>query len=224
MNALEGALALLYPRRAACMGCDSQAGCDRDWLCAECRQALAKRWIGPRPMGEPALISGAAFAYHYEGPAGGMVRRLKYGGAHRLAIPMGAAMARAARGMRPMGADWVVPVPMHPRRERERGFNHAEKLARAVAAELDLPCALALGRVRDTPQQARLGAAERRENLKEAFAPILPLEGRRVLLVDDVYTTGATVHSCARALRDAGAKSVYVLCFALAEQDGGEGK
>ena len=221
-RAVDWALRLLYPTRAVCMGCGSLAGCEKDWLCDECRQALAKRWVGARPLPPGCGIDGAAFAYYYQGPAGGMVRRLKYDGVHRLAEPMARAMAKAERFMEPTGAEWIVPVPMHPKRLRLRGFNHAEKLAQAVGAQLGLPCVNALSRTRNAPQQARLSEEARRANLKDAFAVNRPLEGRRILMVDDVYTTGTTARSCAQALREGGAANVYVLCFALAEQDGGQ--
>ena len=207
-------LRLLYPRRAICMGCGSAVGCEEDWVCPDCRRALAQSWVGAYPP--PRGITGAAHAYAYRGAASGIVKRLKYSGIRRLAPFMGADMARAYRAIEPTGVDCVVPVPMHPKRLRKRGYNHAELLARDVAGRLGLPVEDALMRVRDTTQQARLDDRERRRNLKGAIAPKVSLAGRRVLLVDDVCTTGATALACLKALRKGGAESVWLLCYAVA--------
>ena len=213
----DAALALFYPRRAECMGRGSKAGFARDWLCEDCRQALARRWTGAAPSPRGGKFDGAAFAYRYGGPAGGLVRNLKYRGVYRLAESMGRSMVSALETIQPTGADCVVPVPMHPKRLKERGFNHAEALAREVAGRAGLPLENALVRVRDTRQQARLSENERLKNMDGAFAVSRPVEGRRVLLLDDVCTTGATANACAGALRAGGVEAVYLLCFAVAK-------
>jgi len=110
----------------------------------------------------------------------------------------------------------VVPVPLAPSRLRERGFNQAELLAREVAGALNLPLCSALVKVRETAPQTSLKREQRMDNLKEAFKvedPFL-IAGRTVLLIDDVFTTGATVGECSRVLTNAGAKEVYVLTAA----------
>ena len=215
----DALLGLIYPRRAVCMGCGTQEGFARDWLCEPCRENLASRWVGAgRPPGKH-MFDGAAYAYHYGGPAGGLVRNLKYQGVSRLAPTMGRAMARAFEAIQPTGADCLVPVPMHPKRLRERGANHAQLLARVTGECLGLPVLDALKRTRNTRQQARLPAAERRVNMGGAFALREDVQGRRVVLVDDVCTTGATAVACAEALRRGGAAAVYLLCFALASED-----
>lgn len=209
-------LRLLYPRRAVCMGCESQAGFTRDWLCEDCRILLPKLWLGADALPEAAGFVAAAFAYHYAGPVEGMVRRLKYGGVTKLAGPMAADMARAYRAILPTGADVIAAVPMHRRRLKKRGFNHAELLGRGVGERLGLPVTHALKRTRNTRQQARLSRGERLKNLDGAFACDDSVKGRRVLLVDDVCTTGTTATGCAKALLDAGAAAVYLLCYARA--------
>ena len=215
----DALLGLIYPRRAVCMGCGSRAGFTRDWLCDACREELASRWVGAgRPPGKRAF-DGAAYAFHYGGPAGGLVRNLKYRGVGRLSEMMGRAMADAFAAIQPTGADCLVPVPMHPKRLRERGVNHAVLLAGAAGERLELPVLDALARTRNTRQQARLPAAQRRVNMDGAFAVQRDVKGRRVILVDDVCTTGATAVACARALREGGAEAVYLLCFAIAKED-----
>lgn len=211
-------LELIYPIRAECMGCGTRAGFERDWLCEDCRQALANRWVGAAPPPEGGLIDGAAYAYLYGGPAGGLVRNLKYRGVSRLAEPMGRQMLRAFDGLQPARIDCVVPVPMHIRRTRKRGVNQALLLAREMAGGLGLPLAEALVRTRNTRQQARLDAAERLHNLDGAFAVACDVKGKRVLLVDDVCTTGATANACAEALLAGGASAVLLVCFCLARK------
>ena len=145
----DALLGLVYPRRAECMGCGTRVGLERDWLCDACREELASRWVGAGlPPGKGAF-DGAAYAYHYGGPAGGLVRNLKYRGVWHLAPRMGRAMANAFAAIQPTGADCLVPVPMHPKRLRKRGFNHAELLAESAAQRLELPMLDALARTRN---------------------------------------------------------------------------
>jgi ComF family protein len=115
--------------------------------------------------------------------------------------------------------DALVPVPLHPARRRERGYNQAELLAKAMAAETGFPIiAHELRRIRATPSQTKLDRHARAENVKDAFALAkdLSFTGLKILLVDDVYTTGATLNECARMLREAGAASVFALTFCRA--------
>jgi ComF family protein len=124
----------------------------------------------------------------------------------------------------------VIPVPMHPEKQRRRGFNHAELLARAAMAAmrrrhpqwvLHLETGL-LKRVRVTVSQAGLTAQQRRQNLRGAFFAPHParLAGRDVLLIDDIYTTGATARACSRVLMNGGAASVRVATVARAQREG----
>ena len=210
----DKAMALMFPTRAVCMGCGSAAGFESEWFCDDCRKMLARRWIGAFP--EPKL-DGAAAAYHYAGPAGSAVRYFKYHDVTSLAGPMAKSMIAALEQIQPVGVEMVVPVPMHPKRLKRRGYNQSELLAREIAAVLEVPCENGLVRVRDTVQQARLDGDERRKNMKDAFRAEPCVSGWRVLLVDDVYTTGETARECAETLRKAGAISVSFLCYAKGE-------
>ena len=211
---LNAALALLFPKKAVCMGCGSAAGCREDWVCPACRERLAKLWIGAELP--PAGLDGAAFAYVYTGPAARIVQQLKYSGIGQLAGFMGEDMVRAYRFLEPTGADCVVCAPMHRKRLRKRGYNHAALLARNVAERLELECIDALECTRLVRQQARLDGEERLRNLDGVIALKTPVKGRRVILVDDVRTTGATARACAAALKAGGAGSVYLLCYTMA--------
>jgi ComF family protein len=156
--------------------------------------------------------------YGYSGGAQRLVTAVKYAGLHALTGPMSVHMAQtwATYGF---DVDQVIPVPLHQRRERERGFNQAERLARGAAAALSLPCnSSTLVRRRPTSPQARVGGpSNRRSNVYGASAcRDAAVAGARVLLIDDVTTTGATLRSCATALSDGGAAAVYGYAFAIA--------
>lgn len=148
----------------------------------------------------------------YDGALRAIVHAMKYDGRRSLARPLGALMRhRGAEVLR--GAGCVVPVPLHASRRRERGFNQAADLA----VHLDLPVVAALRRVRATPTQTGLPAAQRHRNMREAFAVTpagLALRGVTVVVVDDVSTTGATLEACARVLKEAGTGEVRALTAA----------
>jgi ComF family protein len=148
----------------------------------------------------------------YRGVERRAVRALKFGGARELAGVLGAALAAGIPAQWGVGA--VIPVPLHPSRQRERGYNQAELLAREVARQLAVPCVNALSRTRATRQQARQHAAGRNE-MTGAFA-VRPgqLPTGPVLLVDDVMTTGSTLIACRDALSSAGVAAIYVAVVA----------
>lgn len=170
---------------------------------------------------EPPFLWVAAAGVH-EGGLREAVHRFKFGGRLDLDRPLGQLIHQRVGGrLRAFAPEMVVAVPLHPRRLRERTYNQALLLARVLARELDAPVrARALARVRDTGSQQRLSRDERRRNLRQAFVADALVAGRRILLVDDVVTTGATVAECARALLDAGAASVAVAALARAPRQG----
>ncbi|MCX5859383.1 MAG: ComF family protein [Proteobacteria bacterium] len=122
----------------------------------------------------------------------------------------------------PPQAEMIIPVPLHQRRLKERGFNQSQLLGRVLAKELHIPCdPFVLIRTKDTDPQVGLSEIERRENIRGAFA-VSPgrrsrIEGKALLVLDDVMTTGATVEECARTLKSSGADKVYVLTMARVE-------
>jgi len=158
----------------------------------------------------------AVSAFPFQGAARELVHRFKYQDQPWLARFLGARLAanwrRHGGGILP---DAVVPVPLHPWREFRRGYNQAELLARELARALDRPLAPCLRRRRWTRQQARLSGGDRRKNLRDAFR-VTRLPGPRpaLLLVDDVFTTGATLEAAAHALLAAGAGTVMVATVA----------
>ncbi|MGE5593787.1 MAG: ComF family protein [Betaproteobacteria bacterium] len=155
----------------------------------------------------------------YDGALQDFVRAFKFGGRRELAEGIGVLMARVATREKAMrGSEVLVPVPLHPKRLAERGYNQAELLARIVGSCLGLPVKEGLVRSILAGEQNKLGRRERRDNIRGVFLVPHPLEvaGKRVLLVDDVITTGATANECSRALLRAGAAEVRVLAAAVA--------
>jgi ComF family protein len=155
-------------------------------------------------------------AYPFEGPIRSAILAFKYGARTRLA-PFLASTLAARLATRPLMVDCVIPVPLSRGRLQSRGFNQSELLARPLAEVngwvLDFT---SLVRARDTRQQTELPARERRANVVGAFAVVRPeaVQGKRVLLVDDVCTTGATLEACATPLLEAGAAGVWGLVVA----------
>ena len=169
-------------------------------------------------IADPPSYGRARAAVRYDDIARDLVQRLKYGDRLDLARMIAAWMAVAGRDL-VATAEALVPVPLYWRRLWGRRFNQAAVLAQLVAARRGLPvtCA-ALKRVRSTPQQVGLTRSEREANVQGAFKVTTEgraaVHGKRLLLIDDVMTSGATVDSCARTLLRAGAANVDVLVFA----------
>ncbi len=180
-------------------------------LCGACLRAL-RPWEGTIEA-TPSLL-GVQAAFAYKRPLSQLLFAFKYRGRLQAGGALAAWMAGTYRQKPELhGADCVVPVPLHPRRLRERGFNQAEILAESVARAAGAPLRRDLRRVRNTAPQWRLNRVQRAENLRGAFEAPAPLPYARALLVDDVYTSGGTLEDCARALKAAGVSAVkaYVL-------------
>lgn len=153
-----------------------------------------------------------------EHPLRQVVQRFKYGRKVSLGKPLGRLLAHGCQEfLQECSAELIVPVPLHPKRLRWRGFNQSLLLARQLSRVYEVPVdPFLLYRTRETPPQTQLAEDERRKNVRGAFAtyPEKVLQGKSILLVDDVYTSGATVNECSRVLLRSGAKEVYVLTLA----------
>jgi len=159
-------------------------------------------------LARPPPFRAAVAAFVYAFPVDRLVHALKYGGQLALAEPLALALIGAIdRRARPP-PDAVVALPLSPARQRERGFNQASEIARRVARAFGRPLVPGLARARDSPPQAALAWADRARNVRGAFLANPLLAGRRVAIVDDVMTTGATLATAARAARRAGALDV----------------
>jgi ComF family protein len=176
-----------------------------DGVCAACRSNLR------------GFDQAASFGF-YDGSLRSLIHLFKYAGMAPLAKPLGTFMERAL----PLDAafDAIVPVPLHWRKKWQRGFNQAELLARHISTRRRVPLVEALLRRKSNGVQASLSVAARRRNVAGAFTmkPGTNLAGKRVLLIDDVMTTGATGSACAAALKRGGASSVSLLTLARVDR------
>jgi ComF family protein len=195
-----------------------------EYSCVQCRAPF----LSPFPLddeGRCALcrrgVRGFDAAYSfgfYENELRQLIHLFKYSRIQTLAGPLGRMLARALP--RERSFDVIVPMPLHWRKRWQRGFNQAELLAAEIGRRTHTPVRNALRRVKPTESQAGLTSAKRRQNVSGAFQPRKrsALDGRSVLLIDDVMTTGATAASCARALQRAGARQVILLTLARADR------
>lgn len=237
---LRAAVDIVYP--PSCVACQAATG-EAQALCPACwgemrfierpycerlgtpfAVDLGDGMVSPAAIADPPVFARARAVCRFDGTARELVHRLKYGDRTDLALTMGRMMTQAGRELLPE-ADVIVPVPLHRFRLWTRRFNQAAALAQVVAQRSGVPLApLALARVKRTRQQVGLTRAQRADNLQGAFkvppAARPQIEGRRVLLVDDVLTTGATGNAAARALLRGGARTVDILTFARVVADG----
>jgi ComF family protein len=198
-----------------CAACDEPAATG-ELLCAHC-DALARPpdLVERLPTGALLISTGT-----YEGPLAEAIRRFKYGRRSDLARAFGVRLGKALAAAPFASGAALVPVPLHRARLAERGFNQSALVAGGAARFLGAPyLPLALGRSRKTSEQAALGRSERLDNVQGAFFVRGAVRGRRVLVVDDVVTTGATSRACIAALEAAGADVVGVAALARAGRD-----
>ena len=185
-------------------------------MCALCRQEL------PRTDGPGRTVEGCDLCLsplHYRDGVRNAVHRYKFKGCAGLSGLFGELMTRCLSDCRDVAADLVTWAPLHPKRKKHRGYDQAELLARRTAELRGIPAGPTLEKVRNTAAQSRQNTeADRRANAEGAYRalPGLDLTGKRVVLVDDVVTTGSTLAQCAACLRSAGAAAVVGLTFARA--------
>jgi ComF family protein len=211
----DGVLSLLFPDR--CAGC----GHTGSLLCADCCARL-QPYPGngalrmPNRPEQPPLLDDALAVFVFGGALREAIHRLKYEQVHRMAAPLAELLVPHM-----LPADVLMPVPLHPRRLAERGFNQSELLAHHLATFSGVPVqAEGLARCRDTAHQVGLDARARQANVQGAFVWQHPTPPpARVLLVDDVLTTGATLGACALALRQAGTREVRALALARSQPE-----
>lgn len=196
-----------------CLGCEADlpalpGGCPQ---CAE-PTALGERC--GRCLQSPPAFDRTCALFAYDFPLDQLVHALKYGGRLLLGEWFGQRLAARIAGIE---ADVIVPMPLHEDRLRERGYNQAMEIARTLARQKRIPVTPELSlRTRPTVKQADLPLRDRHKNVRNAFFSPHPLQGEHVLLVDDVMTTGMTLHECAKALKQHGAGEVTALIVARA--------
>ena len=204
-------LELLYPRK--CVFCTRLLGREETDLCTECRTGLP--YCEGKQKSIPYSAKTAA-VFYYEGDVREAVLRYKFGGQMQYAQAFGRLMAMKVREQLPE-FDLICHVPVSRARRRSRGYDQARRLAQAVGAELGMKPQRILKKLRNNPAQSGISAPEqRRANVLGVYAvrDRTLVQGKRILLIDDVTTTGATLSECCRTLLDAGAAQVY--CAVLA--------
>lgn len=201
---LKKASDFLLPRHLVCHCCDREAVVNEYGICGECEKELE---LAPN-IGLIEYVDSHASGFLYRGAAAKAIKSFKYDGQlykKEMFIPFMQIPSE-------WDFDYVIAVPLHPKRERSRGYNQSEVLAEAIAVRYGLKSSREfISRNRDTPKQALMNADERSKNLKNAFSASPEVKGRGFLLIDDVYTTGATLSECARTLKNRGAVRVYAL-------------
>jgi ComF family protein len=219
----------IYPPTCLLCGEEGQRGRD---LCRACENALprndpacARCGIAlPSPglhvcgicMNDPPAFDATHAVFQYQDSVRFLIHHLKFHANYASARLLGQLMTDALQAIDEK-PDCIIPVPLHPARYRERGFNQSLEIARTLSKQLAIPLELnACARVRKTQSQAELHAAERRANMKNAFTCKGNLPGNRVAIIDDVITTGATANELASVLRKAGAEQIQVWAVARA--------
>jgi ComF family protein len=207
-----------------CQACWDRVNTIEDPFCSVCGYAFPSKALsgkaavcGPCRRGLYRFDVARAWA-PFQDSVKEIIHQLKYGCHPSLARPLAARLADTYETHRQrLQADWLIPVPLHPARKRERGFNQSSEIARHLSRIAGIPLAQhCLRRTRPTQVQAGLTRRERRRNVSGAFemSKNSEVSGKAVLVVDDVFTTGATLNECARILRQSGAAKIAVLTVA----------
>jgi len=227
-------LDILFPRKPYCTICGGKLTYASEILCQSCRNKI-KPLCEPlcskcgKPMQSPkrstlcqdckedfhSFVQARSYGY-YEGIMKELIYQFKYHGKRELAEVLGSLMYGLLNQLSWPSFDYIVPLPLHPKRLRERGYNQAYLLAEVVANLSGIPIYSGLIRVKPTEHQTLLDKALRKQNLIGAFKVVDSdkVSDKTLLLIDDVYTTGATTGECAKCLIEAGAHAVYVLTCA----------
>lgn len=221
-------LDFLFPR--ACLKCQMLLPDDRQYVCELCWGSIER--IHPqhalykdtrRKLVEAGHVDSLAscFVFTTDGAFQSLVHEMKYGKFEKLGVWLGGHLGEELKRQK-VSADYFIPIPLHKRKFRERGYNQAELIARGVSVVTGAPVRADLIRRRQfTETQTKLNIDERKKNMEDAFE-LLPgkeeeMRGKSVIIIDDVITTGATISSCAEELKASGVKNVVAASLALAE-------
>lgn len=223
VSLLEKLIRLIYP--AKCMVCDAVLNEDTYlYLCEPCKNNLPRYQKGFFKSMQMPYLDGIFAAFYYSEGIKNAIHSMKFKSHPRLAQTMVSLICDEMFKHKPVpDFDLIVPVPMHPKKKRQRGYNQAELLANEIARILNKDvCGDILIKIQNTTAQIQLKREDRLMNLKSAFvindSIIKNNSYGRVLLVDDVLTTGTTVSTCAKILKENGFPSVYALVIAIAEK------
>ena len=216
MKLYDALLQLLFP--AKCILCGNLLNKEEQVLCRSCRGSVPEY---PEPKEKLLFLDSFTAVWYYEDNVRRSLLRYKFYNARSFARGYGKLLAEKVRRENPNGFDCITWVPVSPRRKRERGYDQVELLAKAVCEELATEPVPLLKKVHhNRPQSGISGLEERRANVLGAYRAISPeaIAGKRILLLDDILTTGATAGECARVLRTHGAKEVHCAAVAAARK------
>lgn len=162
----------------------------------------------------------AAFIFQQDKPIQNIIHSLKYGKNFAVGVYLGKLLSNLfERTIRNWDCDLIIPIPIHRLKKLDRGYNQSEFIAKGISKELNIPynCKI-IKRIKFTETQTRLNLPQRKENVKNAFKAVNPnyIVGKRIILVDDVVTTGSTVNECAQIIKNAGAEKIFALFAAIA--------
>lgn len=223
-------LAVFFP--AFCVGCNNEMPPGDNWICSDCNRAIlpVNMQICPsckkitnsgrycQKCKKDKYLKGVVCAIYYEeGPAREMVHNFKYNGVTSLGENLANFMANSlTKNQLIITNSYLTFVPLHYRRKAQRGYNQAEILARLIGQKTGLKVLDLLKKIKITPRQAQLSGAKRRKNLSGVFVlkKGIDIKNKKIIIIDDVMTTGSTLEECARILRGNGAKEVWGLVVA----------
>ncbi len=202
-----------------CIICSGNCELETPLVCKACWAAFPKPAAGSIEVKQPPGIARVFSVWEYDEKVEKIVHEVKFFRKFALSRRIGSELSQVFLSEPCLKkSDMIIPVPLHKSRQRERGFNQSELLCEVIGRQADAKIEVsALRRVRQTKAQSKLNAAERAQNISGAFKVVKPelIRGKRVVLIDDVLTTGSTLSSCAGALLEAGAEKVYALTAAM---------
>lgn len=215
---------ILFP--ATCILCERYHEFELAWVCEECMRQLDLTFhLSGREL--KLEIDNSIFpvysGWNYDEQIQKVIHAFKYKKHHSIGSFLGKKLAQKNQKFHEsFKKSRLVPVPLYPKRQKERGFNQSERIAQGIAAHSPVEVGLYLKRIVDTKQQAQLSHDERQQNVRDAFALDRHFEGKlngcHIILVDDVFTTGATMRECAKVVYVAGAKEISGLTIATAQK------
>lgn len=227
---------MLFPIEPYCIICNRRISSDRKRVCESCEKKIVKimppicKKCGRRlkktinkekgvcqDCSEQKFYFEEARAFGvYEGILRKLIYEFKYKGKKELSLFLGVKMFDVLQSFSWYSIDIIVPVPLYKKRENQRGYNQSLLLAKVLKGKTGIPISEDLIRIKNTEHQTVLSKIHRRQNLNDAFEVKNKkiFNGKTILLVDDVYTTGSTANNCAKSLKQAGASKIYVLTCA----------
>lgn len=224
---IDKLLEILYPSDIKCLDCGKDINKGEDFcikckknlpfnkgnICKKCGTLLEKSGVCIR-CAKRLDFKIARSPFVYDGIIKRLIHNFKYDNAKFLFKPLAKYMANCYKENN-MKADVIVAIPLYKARLKKRGYNQAEKLAEEMSKIINLPLISALERIKDTPSQTNLDFKERQRNIEGAFTvKDKSFEGKNVLLIDDVYTSGATMKEASKVLKQNGAKDIYIITLA----------